>query len=95
MNASKTRKCFCEGKKVWKPFCATCSSASKTEQSQKDPLVNYLHNKFKEEGKYIGKRFIKECINEGWKEAYKYYFGGFKNPIVVEWEKSTSEGKAP
>ena len=24
---------------------------------------------------------------EGWKEAYKYYFGGFKNPKVVEDKK--------
>ena len=30
-----------------------------------ETLVNYLHNKFKEEGKYIGKRFIEECIKEG------------------------------
>jgi vacuolar-type H+-ATPase subunit H len=30
-----------------------------------EELINYLHNKFKEEGKFVAKRFIGECIKEG------------------------------
>lgn len=32
-------------------------------ETKKNNLTNYFHNKFKDEGKYIGKRFIKEIIN--------------------------------
>lgn len=32
-------------------------------ETEKNNLTNYFHNKFKDEGKYIGKRFIKEIIN--------------------------------
>jgi len=28
-------------------------------------LINYLHNKIKNEGKFVAKRFIEECIKEG------------------------------
>ena len=30
-----------------------------------EELTNYLHNKFKEEGKFVAKRFILKCIQEG------------------------------
>ena len=38
---------------------------------KEEELTNYFHNKFKEEGKYIGKRFIRECLKEGSKQTLK------------------------
>lgn len=36
---------------------------SKFEKGKEDDLTNYFHNKFKDEGKYVNKRFMKEIIN--------------------------------
>jgi hypothetical protein len=51
------------------------------------PDIPFTNKKPNVKGRVFTKEDMLKNYEFGWKEAYKYYFGGFKNPKVVEDKK--------